>query len=119
MSTQREDFLADVLHTALSGDTQTWAVVKAYDNPRVGYDETQALIEDKVFPGEEEEYEVDIETIRSGISRILHSRDGHVFPASLSHRLRKANQRNDAGEIDAELADVILQVGLFWEVQYG
>lgn len=33
--------------------------------------------------------------------------------------LREANRENDAGDIDAEIADIILQAGIFESYIYG
>lgn len=59
---------------------------------------------------------VDQETVTVGIARIL-ADEG--YPQSFRDRIRIAVQNLDAGEIDANDADCIIQEGLFGKQIYG
>ncbi len=127
-----EDFMSDVLITAFDGDlgacwywaspandgwlstsgTGTWgtgkhwkqcAVVDALgsDGPRIEW--PVYLVDDKV--------------IAKGIQQLI-SREAPVNN-SIRESIAAAVASGDAGDIDADAADVIVQVGLFGQVVYG
>lgn len=129
-SDKRAEFLASVMTTAIEGGISYWAEVGNYrwgfsdlgksDGSKLVEDE-QAFANATVWDGEDDEakpVEVDIETIAKGIRLVS---DGKV---SISNDRRAnvmlANRTNgDDGDIDADIADCILQAGMFGEVVYG
>lgn len=62
-------------------------------------------------------HQVTIAVIAKGIGKILE--DGFGINSKLKAAIKEANTENDAGMIDAELADIIVQAGLFGEIVYG
>ena len=109
-----DEFLRDVLTTAIEGGVTYWSRVTEYqwDNPNPN--QVYAVLVDiaEYNDHEPEEHRITLATVVTGIERILarpQLRQGlaaHIFAL-------------DAGEIDADDADVIVQMGLFNEVTYG
>ena len=127
---ERHDFLWGVFVTALEGGINYWARVWEY---RPGYDidptpkewsdylDFNALIQcdtiDPRCPDDEGQYRVTIEVIEKGI-KALKSGEAKVNSTILGWIVEGDNE-NDAGNIDADAADCIVQAGLFGEVVYG
>ncbi len=114
---QRQRFLADIIIGAVEGATGYWAQVSVYrhDCPPA---ETIATLheiepEDPGEPGKQ----LSTGTIASGIQTI--ARPGFRVRADLLAVIQEADLINDAGLLDAEAADVIVQAGLFGEIVYG
>ena len=133
-SDARTEFLGDIIVTAVEGGTGYWAQVSQYQ-----YDET--LLDPKgvrVIVGErqgdatqatlhelnddesgyrDEGLELTLDAVARGIGRI---KSGEI---GVNSRLRKeiliGDRENDAGNIDADGADVIVQAGLLGEIRYG
>ena len=110
---KKSAFLGHIIMTALEGGIQYWG--------EIGYQYEWAGREDDVVAHVIDDddgrgYEVNIETIRRGISLIL---IGDVkYNADLRESLFQACASRDAGEIDQSMADDILQAGLFREIPY-
>lgn len=68
--------------------------------------------------GSDKRYPVTFEDMGSGINRIINTPTFSIN-SGLLKTIRKANRENDASDIDAELADIILQAHLFGEIVYG
>ena len=105
----RTEFLADIYVCALEGAIGYWSTCIEYR-----WSATQrAIVEDL----DEAEREITLDTIARGLTVIA---DGSV---AVSDDLRRvilaAGRGNDAGDVDANAADVIVQAGISGEVIYG
>lgn len=116
---ERQQFLADIITTAVEGGTGYWAAVSGYKWSE-GAATTRATLhelndDETAFDGET--YKLTIDEIATGIRRIT---TGEI---SVNDRIRKAiaqaNRENDAGNLDADDADVITQAALLGEIRYG
>ncbi len=112
MKTEREQYLDDILTTAVEGGIGYWSVGRNY----VWSDDGPTSVEIRE-DGEDIWHTVDRSTIRKGM-KILLSGATSVHESYLQ-TLRQANRDNDAGDIDAEIADMIVQVGVLGDVVYG
>ena len=116
--TDREQFLDDVVSTALEGGIGYWSVCSSYKWKDVP--ETVAIIEEfDEGTGEPfgDKIRVDRALIEKGIKEIL-SGDGDVSK-NLIKSVAAAYATNDAGDIDSDDADCIVQVGVFGKLVYG
>lgn len=133
-SPEREQFLADVLTTAVEGGIQYWGLVSEYKHEYSGVPvaDTYAIVHE-VSPEDGDEDEdgfairgrrVTIDTIAHGIQVLTtgenagksFSLDGHDY----WQQFLLANRTNgEDGDYDADIADNVLQAGLFGEVVYG
>lgn len=112
-SAERFEFLKDlVICVAEDYGTNPWRQVEAY-NPDIG---TITIIE--IGDGDEaKRHNIDIETIARGLSRI---RSGEVgINSQMKKGIVEGDKENDAGNIDAYDADMIMQAGLFGKLIYG
>jgi len=114
MKTEREEYLDDILTTAVEGGIGYWSIGRNY----VWSDDGPATVEIR----EEEEEEgpwhlVDRSAIRKGIALVL-SGDTRVHESYVD-TLRKAERELDSCEIDGELADIIVQAAILGDVVYG
>lgn len=109
-----DEFLKDVLITALEGGIGYWSACSEY-KPDAGYAVIHELNDDETaYDGPP--VVVNIETILLGIKRILERpMVGKPHHEWISNGVRN----NDAGDIDSECADLIVQAALFDEVRYG
>ena len=108
--TEREEFLSDILDTAISSIVYYWATVVSY-NHEEGC-KPSAIIENPE-DDEPEFYHVDLDLIDEGL-QIAKEKYSHF-----SDILNEAEGNLDAGDIDAEIADVIFQCAIFNEIVYG
>jgi hypothetical protein len=108
-------FCADVLCTALEGGIGYWSVADQIKQAESG-DYVSAVLEDA--EGDENwKHTIDYAAIRRGIKRALEpdfnlNRDtkGYIFSAIT---------QQDAGQIDADAADAIVQAACFNTLVYG
>jgi len=112
-SEEREEFLADVMTTAVEGGIGYWSRVRGYkwDCPPAEATVEVQSIDDRKWAV------VTIGTIAKGIGKVF--RDEVKINPELRKRIIRASVQNDAGELDASDADAVLQVGIFGEVVYG
>lgn len=108
-----DEFVRDVFNNAIEGGIQYWSRVTEYhwDDPDPAA--VHALVvETEVYDHEPETHRITLATVVTGIERIL-----------AKPQLRTGLVANifamDAGDIDADDADVIVQMGLFNEVTFG
>ena len=123
--TTRDEFLRDVFVTACEGGINYWAYVQEYSwsDP----DRYYARVLDVEDDGAE--YVINRALINRGLRRIHRAADRPrveergTSVAYLSHscaaRISQMLRVRDAGELDADDADVVVQVGLFGEVRYA
>lgn len=120
--TTRDEFLRDVFVTACEGGINYWAFVQEYSWSDL--DRYYARILDA-----EDEYVVNRALINRGLRRIHRAAERPPVEGKrtsvpyLSHstarRISQMLRVRDAGELDADDADVVVQVGLFNEVRYA
>jgi hypothetical protein len=130
ISIAREDFLSDVITTAIEGGIGYWSQCSQYQwvdstvgdgklrvsvGQRRPDEGTRATIED--IEDDQREYHITPSVIHNGIGEI--EREIHLARDDLREMILAASRENDAGMIDADCADVIVQAGLFGEVRYG
>jgi hypothetical protein len=128
-SDERANFLANTLSTACEGGISYWASVGDYDwgFPDMGHSDgrpwlagEQAYVTAKVWEDDSEDvtpFDVDLETIAKGWGLFMDKtweRDYFQTDAKLANRTN-----GEDGDVDAEVADVVLQLALFGEVVYG
>lgn len=124
-----DQFLADVLTTAVeSGGHAFWYwegfsmldISRAVEGPPDGALDNLSVYRVKFVvdhPQEQDEYIIDLEDVAKGIQWIL---DGTVPVAKrLVDYITSAISDEDAGDIDAEAADVIVQACAFKELVFG
>lgn len=120
-SPEREQFLADVLTTAVEGGIQYWSTVEEYRNEySVPVAETYAVIIDD----DGDEHRITIDTIAHGIQVLTTGENtGKAFSMCGMDYWKQfllANRTNsEDGDYDADIADNIVQAGLYGEVIYG
>ena len=118
-------FLNDIVITAVEGGIGYWARVVSYD-PDNG---TATLVDDDTTAS----HALDRDVIAVGLARIVEAAAPFYDPngagtqcgsvpflhASAHTQICSATWERDAGELDAGLADIIVQAGLFHQVLYG
>lgn len=111
-----DQLLMDVICTALEGGIGYWCsatdITRTED--KMNYTSFRAYDdEDDGFLGA-----VDIYVIATGIRQILNN-PNVVCSKATKRALERAVSENDSGYIDAEVADCIVQMGLFGGIVYG
>ena len=130
------EFLADIVVTAAEGGINYWAHTRNYKVHYVDDSGVRVSIGDTVITPYSMSSAVDsasIEvlgregsepkewttvnggTVRKGINALKEME----FRRDLKMALLYADNENDAGEVDSELADCIVQAGLFGKLVYG
>ena len=108
--TDRSEFLTDIVDTALAYGINYWAEISA----EIGSTKIREYDEDGPVG---EWIEVTPALIEKGITRVkepsFQVRDDILTAILLGDR------NNDAGEIDIEAADVIVQAAVFSEIRYS
>lgn len=120
-----EQFIKDIMVTMVESGYDSlfyWATLTHIERDSESYPHTIALLED------DEEYETQEEAdnptvhtltrdmVAPAIEKIINKR---LVGSELMHYLMRAVMDGDAGDVDATLADCILQVALLGEVVYG
>jgi hypothetical protein len=136
-SAERAEFLSDIIVAAVEGGTGYWAQVSQYQvasyspvkadarvivgtmHPPIGTDTRAVLhpLKDDDSGYEREGQVVDIEKVATSVVKF--NRGEVKVNLGLARVIWEASSENDAGMIDAEAADVIVQVALFGEVVFG
>lgn len=141
-SAEREEFLSDVIIGAVEGGTGYWASVASYrweDRPAANIyavlideeqeDDVRAFAElfasahgrkiklSELIDECDGIYRLDIDAVAKGIGLIVRGEVG--VRSDLKALIAQASRENDAGDIDAEGADVIVQAALLGGVVYG
>lgn len=138
-STEREQFLADVIIGAVEGGTGYWAAVLKYKWEGLPPAKVHA-----VLVLDDDETDAKIDALQAKLGRTLRAADaiaagfGHMVNVGTIARGIAAVKKpdfsvnrdilaailigdrcNDGGEIDSDAADVIVQAALFGEIVYG
>jgi hypothetical protein len=129
-SYEGEGFVEDIFTTAFYGGVDYWALVEGVIGEYEGY-----TITDVNDDGAR--YVVNYDTVRLGLKRIAEARAPFYAPnaSTPEGRTQCADVKNltahehgdvvsalrelDAGDIDAHLADIIVQAGVFGELKYS
>jgi hypothetical protein len=118
-------FLADVLTTAVEGGINYWCVANSVDRARTGdgtnLDDLSVVrvVGADFYGGPRCDF--DLDTVHLGIDRIVAGRI-EIAPsirAAVVTAVLGYGDGPDAGDIDADLADVIVQAGALNGVVYG
>lgn len=117
MKTEREQFLDDIICTAVEGGINYWGYVSHY----TWSDDSETSVKVHDFMEEDSvPVLVNRESIENAIKKIskMDTPIEYLHP-SIRTEIYKAYLDNDAGDIDAGLADIIVQVSMFGKVVYG
>lgn len=122
----REGFISDVLITAFDGNyggCWYWAEPgDLYDNSWLtvaGNQWKSVAIKDIYEDGPDpQDKVVDVTVVAEGI-RLALSQTGPKVSDAIRKAIYLAVVNEDAGEVDSDCADVIVQLGLFGEIVYG
>jgi hypothetical protein len=125
----KDQFLRDVLATAVWYGSSYWA---GYENPVLHKWEGQGIADYQSITvndlGDDEEskakYEITLAKVAEGIERLIgrnfNSEESHAqCHVSYSAAMLRAVALGDAGNVDAELADIVLQLACFGHIVYG
>jgi hypothetical protein len=118
---KRNQFFADIITTAIEGGIGYWSVTLQYQyngKPCVG-ELVEGVDTCATISPEDSNiiYGIDIDLIDKGIDAILGERVS--ISVATQEAIERAWAELDAGEIDADAADAIVQVGLFGKLVYG
>lgn len=135
---ERTEFLGDIITTAVEGGTGYWAQVSQYQwterdgsvrrgvgavvTEGAGAGETRATLHEMNDDGDgykAEGLDLTIDKVATAIGKLVRGEVKHYTAGTVFDSIKMANEENDAGEIDADGADVIAQVALLGEVVYG
>ena len=100
-----EQFVKDIMVTAVEGGINYWACLTSVERDA---DLNVLSIEGHDAEDEETEFKADLSTILLGLQMCV-----------TEGRYVDAIRNSDASELDADDADLILQMGVFGEVVYG
>jgi hypothetical protein len=121
-SDERKEFFFDIFVTALEGGIDYWACASEYylgKDREYDLDGFYALVsdseEDDTFP---DNSRIDLNVIVKGLNKIIND-DTVKINSEIRRTIRQASIANDAGLIDADAADCIIQVGLLGELVFG
>ena len=128
---EREQFLADIITTAVEGGTGYWASVSQYRWDGLPARDVFAVLHEEGDDFSDElapPLRLDINAVAKGIGKITRGEVevgefGSEYNRPLGDYARKliaeASRENDAGNIDSDMADIIAQVALLGIVRYG
>jgi hypothetical protein len=124
-TTARIQFLNDVITTAVEGGIGHWASPSAYnwgtDKGKFSLDGTPYPTTVTIYEEEDEGnfrfFPLTIDAVASAIRKI--SRGESQISEDRVKTIVDASRENDGGDIDADLADCIVQVAVLGDVVYG
>lgn len=108
--------LADIIVTAVEGGINYWSQIVVYKWTE-GPEHTVADIIEIGDGDENKPHHIDLEIVQRGIQRILN--DNPAIRIDLHQQVADCVSQDDAGHVDADGADCIVQAGLFNELVYG
>jgi hypothetical protein len=126
-SALREEFLADIIICAVEGGTNYWAYSARYRHDDSAHTKVYLGVMEEVdelgnpnpvgSTDSQPWYYIDIERVARALTLI---RSGKVsMNTQIQQTIKQADAENDATDIDATCADVIMQVACFGEIVYG
>ena len=117
----REVFLCYAFTTAVECGITYWADVKDYkygEDHKGDIVEASCYVRDFEAEDDEEWTFITQDDVEVGIQRILH-KPGFKINPTLWKDLAWADRENDADDVDADLADCIIQAAIFGKLVYG
>lgn len=116
----RKEFLSDILLTAIEGGINYWA----WQHARSWDEDYEILNAITISPMDEDGSEgtqvtVDHAKLEEAIALIVGPQSEFEVRDDILQQIVLATRNNDAGEIDAEAADVIVQAACFGEIVYS
>lgn len=117
---RRQDFLCNIVVTAIEGGIGYWADYKNYQwraENGLLVEATADVLEDTDGPGVAGWQKLDSKVIERGINLIKYKVVGDMMDRRAA--IIMAELDNDASDIDSVDADCIVQAGLLGEVKYG
>lgn len=123
----RTEFLSDVLITATEGGINYWAHPRSRTWDGIPAEPGSTLMSAVLVDREELEgdqptnkrHVIDHDAVERGIALILSTTEKFSVREDIYRMILLGHYKNDAGEIDAEAADVIVQAALFGEILYS
>lgn len=123
--TDRDEFIADIIVTAVEGGTGYWACVSEYRHECPNAD-VYAVLHENDEDGEIENDRYSAKALRldrQSVAHALHRIESHesiqYLDGNVRDHLRDASRKNDATNIDAGDADIIAQLAVLGEIVYG
>lgn len=120
MTAERSQFLASIMASALDGGIDYWAEILTYNNKAYlssgNTERLKAIVVDS--QDESVRFVVDIDTIATGLARITDPARAMVSETRRA-TISAADRDSNATALDADLADEIVQAGLFDCVAFG
>lgn len=114
------EFLNDVLITAIEGGVNYWAEIEDYETLTCG-DCNLTIATAKLREHEAEDdagwYTINDDTIVTGYRRMTHPEA--IVNSQLRDEVTAAVKEDDAGQLDIEHADVLVQFAVFSQIVYG
>lgn len=135
-SAERTEFLSDVLCAALEGGIGYWSaaddITRTPDDGMIGWHYSAVTLFEigdgddacSVNDGRCRGHRVTLDTVASAVNKISKTKRADCPGAGGFHygyvnTVRDASMENDGGEIDADAADIIVQVAALGSVVYG
>jgi hypothetical protein len=127
--TDREQFLSDIIVTAIEGGIGYWSTTFYYraegrvivgdfgKGPADCYSRTCAIVVVSEDGEDGQEYIITSSVIEQGIARLLNGSVSYSW--DVKDNLAVADIENDAGMLDADDADAIVQAALLGAIVYG
>lgn len=125
----QDQFLRDVLSTAVWYGSSYWAGFEspvAHNQEGQSYTDYQSITVNDLGDDEEAKatYDIDLAKVAEGIERLIgrnfNSGESHAIPhVSHSAAMLRAASLGDAGNVDENLADIVLQLACFGHIVYG
>ncbi|MCF3941525.1 hypothetical protein [Gordonia tangerina] len=107
----RTSFLTDIYTCALEGGIGYWSTCTEYR-----WSTTQRAVIEEI-DNDDREHVITLDTVARGLNAITTGRIR--LHEKLRRHITAASRANDAGDIDAGDADLIVQAGIFGEITYG
>lgn len=125
-SEERQELLRDVAVCAVEGGINYWARVRRYKWSSVSPASLDHMLPFPVIeispaedPDDFEPCKIGEQIIVKGLRMICSAEGKELINAENRKMILEANIDNDASNIDADLADAIVQVGLFGKLVFG
>jgi hypothetical protein len=127
-SSERAQFLADVLTTALEGGIGYWSAAETYrwydpklEGGTAEHEDGIANAYATIVDDDGERHEITLDTIAHGIAKLLMPTTT-FYPSGYSDlsEFALSNRTNgEDGDYDAEIADAVVQLGIYGKVVWG
>lgn len=112
-----EQFLKDVLSTAVEGGIGHWAHATGIVRSQIDNTVIHVELEPADNPEEFNKTAVNLDTVLLGMQRVL--ANGFQIDPDIRESIARGVTTNDASDIDAEAADCVIQTGVLGDIVYG